>query len=84
MNSSEFLKAIAEPNRLRILCMLSEGCSCVGDISKRLDIPHNLVSFHLKSLLNAGLLERERKGNKSIYSIRDGKRNDVVDILDLP
>lgn len=82
-NSSEFLKAIAEPNRLRILCMLYTGCQCVGDISKRLKIPHNLVSFHLKSLVNAGLLERRREGNKSFYSIKDDKVEYVGSFLNL-
>lgn len=55
----------------------------MGDISKRLNIPHNLVSFHLKSLLNAGLLERERDGNKSIYSIKEGKDDYVKGFLSL-
>jgi DNA-binding transcriptional ArsR family regulator len=63
--------------------MLYEGCQCVGDISKRLKIPHNLVSFHLKSLVNANLLERRRDGNKSFYSIKKEKMEYVAGLLDL-
>ncbi len=82
-DSVEILKAVGEPNRLRILCVLSEGATSVGEISKRLHLEHNLVSFHLKNLLEVGILAREREGNRSIYSVKKGKEKSVQSFLEL-
>lgn len=81
--STDLLKAVAEPNRLRILCLLSDGSNCVGEISKRLHLPHNLVSFHLKNLLEVDILEKERDGNRSIYSINREMEKYVKSFLEL-
>ena len=48
--TAEFLKIIAEENRLKILCTLKAGERCVCDIWQDLNIPQNLASHHLKIL----------------------------------
>lgn len=82
-DSSDLLKAVAEPNRLRILCVLDKGPNCVGDISEKLHLPHNLVSFHLKNLLEVEVLKREREGNKSVYSIQEDMADAVKALLEI-
>jgi len=47
---AEYLKIIADANRLHILCLLKDGERCVCDILKSLSLPQNLVSHHLKVL----------------------------------
>ncbi len=67
--TAEFLKVIAEPNRLKILCLLQKQKMCVCEIWQYLDLPQNLTSYHLKVLEGLGLISSERKGSKIIYSI---------------
>ena len=50
------LKALADPNRLRIFNMLMEGDSCNGELNERLGLPPNLLSHHLRVLREAGLV----------------------------
>lgn len=67
--TTEFLKIIAEPNRLRILCLLQKQELCVCDMWRYLDVPQNLVSHHLKVLKDFELIESKKEGTKVIYSI---------------
>lgn len=50
------LKALADPNRLRIFNLLMQGDSCNGELNERLGLPHNLLSHHLRVLREAGLV----------------------------
>jgi ArsR family transcriptional regulator len=50
------LKALADPNRLRIFNLLMQGDSCNGEMNERLGLPPNLLSHHLRVLREAGLV----------------------------
>jgi len=54
------LKAIADPNRLRILDTLMQGDSCNCELNDRLGLPPNLLSHHLRVLREAGLITSRR------------------------
>ena len=69
----EFLKVIAEENRLKILCMLQSGERCVCEIWQFLNIPQNLTSHHLKVLRDFGLVEDRKDGMKVYYAINQEK-----------
>jgi ArsR family transcriptional regulator len=64
-----FLKLLAEPNRLRILILLTQGELCVCDIEAALGLQQNLVSHHLQALKRAGLLRDRREGKWIYYRI---------------
>ncbi len=53
-------KALADPNRLRILDTLMQGVSCNGELNDRLGLPPNLLSHHLRVLKKAGLIASRR------------------------
>ncbi|PIR66908.1 MAG: transcriptional regulator [Parcubacteria group bacterium CG10_big_fil_rev_8_21_14_0_10_36_14] len=69
LKTAEFLKIVAEENRLKILCILRDGEKCVCDIWQYLDLAQNLVSHHLKVLKDLGLVLSRQEGLKVIYSI---------------
>ena len=64
-------KALADPNRVLIVNQLANapGPVCVCDFVPRLGLSQGTVSFHLKKLLDAGLLEREQRGTWAYYSL---------------
>lgn len=81
----EVLQLIAEPNRIKILCLLWDVENdperyyepktthyqglCVYDIMKVLDKPQALVSHHLWMLKRAQLVTTERVGKKIYYQL---------------
>ena len=57
-------------NRLRILCLLREHKEiCVCEIFKALNLPQNLVSYHLGKLKEAGFVKAEKRGANVIYRL---------------
>lgn len=64
-----FLRAISDPNRLKIICILSAGSRCVCEIVPMIGISDKLVSHHLKRLKSVGLLREKREGNFIRYSL---------------
>lgn len=64
-----FLRVIADPNRLKILCVLQSGSRCVCEIVPAVGISDKLASHHLKQLKNVGLLIEKREGNFIRYSL---------------
>lgn len=68
-NLAKFLRIIGDDNRLRILCLLKDGERCVCEIYPSLDLAQNLVSSHLKIMLDFGLLIIRQEWKKNYYSI---------------
>jgi ArsR family transcriptional regulator len=54
------LKALADPNRLRIFNLLMQGDTCNCELSEKLGLPSNLLSHHLRVLREAGLVRSRR------------------------
>ncbi len=57
---SAWFKALAEPNRLRIVDLLMQGEQCNCEMGEALNMAPNLVSHHLRVLQEAGLLVMRR------------------------
>ena len=77
-------KALADPNRLRIVSMVSaaQGAeACVCDLSEPLDLGQPTVSHHLKILVDAGILHREKRGVWAYYSVVPGALEDLATAL---
>lgn len=68
-------KAVADPNRLRILSIISSNPNketCVCDLSDPLGLGQPTVSHHMRILVEAGLLHREKRGVWAYYSLVPG------------
>lgn len=77
----DFLKIIAEENRLKILCLLRDGERCVCDIWPNLDLAQNLVSHHLKVLRDFKLIDSRKEGLKVFYSINKKEISKYTNLL---
>lgn len=65
-------KAVADPTRLQLLSLIQSspgGEACVRELSARLDLRQPTVSHHLKTMTEAGLLTRERRGPWAWYAV---------------
>lgn len=62
-------QALSDPRRLRILDLLRAGEQCVCDLQADLDCGQSLLSFHLKSLRDAGLVTMRKEGRWSYYEL---------------
>ena len=69
--TATLFKALGDPHRVRIVNLLAnqDGAVCVCDITAHLGLSQSTVSFHLKKLVNAGLLTRDQRGTWAYYSI---------------
>lgn len=82
---SERLKAIADPDRLRIIQVLRLQPWCVSEIAELLEKEIGSVSHHLQILKNRGIVETEKQGKQVIYSLAPGvfskgrSKNDALD-----
>ncbi|WP_091560883.1 metalloregulator ArsR/SmtB family transcription factor [Arthrobacter sp. ok362] len=77
-------KALADPNRLRLLSIVKAGESgeaCVCDLTEPLDLGQPTVSHHLKILVEAGLLRREKRGTWAYYSLVPGALEQAAGLL---
>ena len=64
------LKAIAEPNRRRILRLVRDDELPAGEIAAHFEITRPAVSQHLAVLKEAGLVDERRNGTRRLYRAR--------------
>jgi ArsR family transcriptional regulator len=78
------LSALAHPSRLDVFRLLvkrgPEGYA-PGDLAERLGIPGPTLSFHLKELAQAGLIQSRREGRFLYYSASIDHMNAVISFL---
>jgi ArsR family transcriptional regulator len=65
-------KAMGDPVRLRLLSMIAAGGAetCVCDLTDAFEVSGPTISYHLKTLRQAGLVDCERRGTWVYYWIR--------------
>ena len=68
---AEFLQAVGQATRLRILEVLAGGERCVCDIQVAVGEQQLNVSKHLAILRRSGILTARREGGRVIYRIRN-------------
>jgi ArsR family transcriptional regulator, arsenate/arsenite/antimonite-responsive transcriptional repressor len=77
-------KALADRHRVRILNrLLAAGgeAVCVCEFEDMLELKQPTVSYHLKQLLGAGIVEREKRGSFAYFSIAPGALERVCSLL---
>lgn len=76
-------KALADRHRVRILNLLAgaEDAVCVCKLMPALGLAQPTVSYHLKLLMEAGLLERERRGRFAYYRIAAGALDRLGELM---
>src|SRR5579863_5061464 len=65
----QILRALADPNRLRILMLLRAEELSVAELQEILAMGQSTISTHLAQLKQAGLVEDRRTGKSSLYRL---------------
>jgi ArsR family transcriptional regulator len=81
------LKAVADPTRLQLMSLVAaagETKACVCDLTSPLGLTQPTVSHHLKVLVDAGLLTREKRGNWAYYGLVNERLADIRTLLSTP
>lgn len=63
------LRALGEPNRLRLFGALREKERCVTDLVESMGLPQPLVSHHLRVLAEVGLVQTRRSDGFTFYAL---------------
>ena len=66
----EAFEALADQARLAVLHELQRGTRCVCELAPKLGMAPNLVSYHLRVLREAGIVEGSRRGRRVEYRVR--------------
>lgn len=81
VQAADLLRAMAHPQRLRVLCMLVEGERSVGDINREVDLSQSALSQHLAKLREEGLVNTRKEAQNVFYRLADGPVLSVIQAL---
>lgn len=78
------LKALADPTRLRLVSLVAAhegGEACVCELTEPLELTQPTISHHLKVLIDAGILTRDKRGVWAYYALVPGALDAVAALL---
>ena len=78
---ARWFHALADETRLQIVDRLRDGEQCVCDLTDLLDSAQSRLSFHLKSLKDAGLIRDRKEGRWVYYSLNPETLDDMTQFL---
>jgi ArsR family transcriptional regulator, repressor of sdpIR and other operons len=78
LRSEQVFRALADPNRRRILTILKKGSRSAGEIAEQFPISMASLSHHYGVLKAADLIRSERRGQQIVYSLNTTVFEDVA------
>ncbi len=79
--AANLLRALANEQRLMILCHLIDQPLAVGELNQRVSLSQSALSQHLSVLRGAGLVRTEREAQSIRYSLPPGVVTRLLDVL---
>jgi ArsR family transcriptional regulator, virulence genes transcriptional regulator len=79
--AAELLKALANKQRLMILCNLVAGPLSVGQLNERVPLSQSALSQHLGILRDSGIVATTRESQSIIYSLPPGIATRIIGLL---
>ena len=80
-DATGLLKAMANENRLRILCLLDEKELSVSELNSRLSLSQSALSQHLAILRRENMVSTRRASQTIYYSLHGEHARRVIDTL---
>ena len=79
--AAQLLKALSNPHRLLLLCLLVEGERSVSELNAHLALSQPALSQHLALLREEGLVRTHREAQRMVYSLADGPARRIIRAL---
>lgn len=67
--AAELFHALSDPIRVDVVVLLLDGERCVCELMDELDLAQSRLSWHLKTLNDAGIITARREGRWNYYSL---------------
>jgi DNA-binding transcriptional ArsR family regulator len=80
-DAAALLKALANEQRLLVMCSLVDGPKSVGELNERVELSQSALSQHLAVLRAAGVVTTRREGQTIWYALADGPATAVMNAL---
>ncbi len=78
---SNVFKAFCDEKRIQILEMLQGGEKCACKLQEQLGIAQSALSYHMKILVNSGVVESRQEGKWTHYHISEDGSKNAIEIL---
>ncbi len=80
-DAADLLKALANPQRLRILCLLHDAELSVGELNQHVELSQSALSQHLAVLRAKALVQTRRDAQTVYYTLAPGPVSAIVHTL---
>ena len=80
-NQAKIFRAFCDVHRLQILELLRNGEKCTCKILENLDIGQSSISYHMKVLVESGIVESRQDGKWTHYKISGKGSAEAMDLL---
>ncbi len=80
-NLDATLRALADGSRRTILSVVRDRPHSVGEVAETVSMSQQIVSHHLRTLRDAGLVTEERRGTRHLFMVRTAGLEVVEDYL---
>lgn len=79
--NSKVFKAFCDEKRLQILDLLRDGEKCACKLLENLDIRQSALSYHMKILVESGIVESRQEGKWTHYTISENGSTYAINLL---
>ena len=79
--AAEIFHAMSDPIRIDVVGLLRDGERCVCELMEELDMAQSRLSWHLKTLVDAGIVTTRRDGRWNFYTLVPEALAEAHDIL---
>jgi ArsR family transcriptional regulator, arsenate/arsenite/antimonite-responsive transcriptional repressor len=79
--AQRWFHALSDETRLQLLELLRDGEQCVCDLTDALDAAQSRLSFHLKTLKDAGLVTDRKQGRWVYYALNPHALNEITEFM---
>ncbi len=78
---ADFLKALSDPTRLKVIAALRHSELCVCDLTALVGISVSGLSHQLRYLRNKNIVKFRKEGKLAYYSLTDGHIGQIIDLI---
>lgn len=82
VRAAELFHALSDPIRVDVVTLLLDGERCVCELMSDLDLAQSRLSWHLKTLSDAGIISGRREGRWNYYTLNADALGEARTILD--